>query len=67
MSDQDKRISSGWAVEVGDTVKWQGQGRRVIKLLSINVALDGVEDVICLPVDATRAELLLPRGIYPAR
>lgn len=45
------------SVQIGDEIRWQGQTRRVVEVLSINVALDGVDEVICLPVDATRADV----------
>jgi hypothetical protein len=49
-------------VEVGDDVPWQGRMRKVTKLVAITVVLDGVEDVICLPLDATRAEIFKDEG-----
>jgi len=44
-------------IEIGDEVKWHGHMRKITKLLGITIALDGVEDVICVPIDATRAEV----------
>jgi hypothetical protein len=52
----DKRHS----VSEGDEFKYQGKMRRVAKIVSICVELDGVEDVVCLPVAATRIETFDP-------
>jgi len=49
-------------VHVGDEVEWQGRMRKVTKLVAITVVLDGVEDLVCLPIDATRAEVFTDGG-----
>jgi hypothetical protein len=43
-------------LQVGDEVIWQGQPRKIVKLLGIDVVLEGVDDVICLPMDAARID-----------
>ena len=44
-------------IQVGDQIEWQGQTRKVVKLLSVAVALEGAEDMIAIPIDATRVEV----------
>jgi hypothetical protein len=48
-------------VHVGDTIKWKGRERRIVKLLAITVALEGVDEVIGLPVDATNIQVFKDR------
>ena len=49
-------------VQVGDQIKWQGQTRKVIKLLGISVALEGVDEMIGLPIDATESRTIQRAG-----
>ena len=49
-------------VEVDDEIECLGRMRRVTKLLNLTVTLDGVEDAICLPMDATRVEVSKDAG-----
>ena len=43
-------------LSIGDEVPWQGRARRIEQLVSICVALEGIDGVVCLPVDATTIE-----------
>jgi hypothetical protein len=44
-------------LEVGDKIQCQGAERKVVKLIGIVVAFDGVEDTVCVPIDATIVEV----------
>lgn len=41
-------------VKIGDEIEWRGAKRTITKLVSVCAVLDGVDQVICLPVKASR-------------
>jgi hypothetical protein len=44
-------------LETGDEFEWQGCTRRIVRLLAVELTLEGVDDAICVPIDATRVEV----------
>jgi hypothetical protein len=43
-------------LRIGDEIPWHGRPRRIEQLVSICVVLEGIDDVVCLPIDATTIE-----------
>jgi hypothetical protein len=44
-------------LKIGDEFEWSGHRAKIAKVLHIGIALDGVGEVICVPVTATGVEV----------
>lgn len=54
------------SVQIGDEISWEGKMRKVVKLLDIDVELDGVDGRIGLPINATRLEVFIDSPQEPS-
>jgi hypothetical protein len=61
-AEMDSAIEAAKAegeLKVGDDFKWKGRARKVTHIHGVSLVLDGVDDMICVPVDATTIRLFV--------
>jgi hypothetical protein len=57
MSKQEIFDAMGPTLKLGDEFECHGQKRKITQLHGIAVVVEGIDELVCLPIRATRVEL----------